>query len=137
MMKQFIIERWKLVWLKLFQFGVVVTKVKAWVEEWVERMSWDSNTLPQVCEKLECIPTLPTSFFHLRIGVPWISNFWDKCVNNKWFPNWAPFRSLDKVLKCKYKKWGCIFHLETLNSNYGKKKGWESNWFLTIKTYET
>ncbi len=33
-----------------------------------------------------------------------------------------------KLLECICLKWVRMFHLDTLNTSYGQKKGWKSNW---------
>jgi hypothetical protein len=38
------------------------------------------------------------------------------------------FGVIGKVLKCKYRKWPRIGHLDICSSSYGQKKGRESNW---------
>ncbi len=35
---------------------------------------------------------------------------------------------IEKVLKCKYRKWPRIGHLDICSPSYGQKKGRESNW---------
>jgi hypothetical protein len=62
-----------------------------------------------------------------------------------WSPKWTPeFSKCDyrgqnsllqkvlyiirNILKLKCLKWAHITHLDTWNTSYGQKKGWESNW---------
>jgi hypothetical protein len=35
---------------------------------------------------------------------------------------------IGKLLKCICLKWARMTHLNSCNTSYGKKKGWESNW---------
>ncbi len=35
---------------------------------------------------------------------------------------------IGNLLKCRCLKWAYITHLDIWNTNYGQKKGWESNW---------
>jgi hypothetical protein len=40
---------------------------------------------------------------------------------------------IGKFLKHKCRKWACMTHLDTLNTNYGQKKGQESPQFLCVQ----
>jgi len=42
--------------------------------------------------------------------------------------HWGVLDVIGKVLKCRYRKWPCIDHLDICNPSYGQKKGQESNW---------
>jgi len=42
--------------------------------------------------------------------------------------SWGVLHIIGKLLKCRYRKWPCIGHLDTCSTSYGQKKGWESNW---------
>jgi hypothetical protein len=39
-------------------------------------------------------------------------------------------------LKCRYRKWPCIGHLDTCSISYGQKKGRESNWQFDSRPLE-
>jgi hypothetical protein len=39
--------------------------------------------------------------------------------------NWRFIYIIGKILELKCPKWSLIIHLDTLNINYGQKKGWE------------
>jgi hypothetical protein len=41
---------------------------------------------------------------------------------------WSVIYIIEKLSKCKCRKWPCMNHLDIYNTNYGKKKGRESNW---------
>jgi hypothetical protein len=41
---------------------------------------------------------------------------------------WDVLYIIGKLLKCKCRKWLCMIHLDIYSTNYGKKKGRESNW---------
>jgi hypothetical protein len=41
---------------------------------------------------------------------------------------WGVLGVIGKVLKCKYRKWPRIGHLDICSPSYGQKKGRESNW---------
>jgi hypothetical protein len=42
--------------------------------------------------------------------------------------HWGVIYIIGKLLKCRCWKWARMSHLDIYNTNYGKKKGWESNW---------
>ncbi len=42
--------------------------------------------------------------------------------------SWGFFYIIGKLLKCRCLKWARIAHLDIWNTNYGQKKGRESNW---------
>jgi hypothetical protein len=42
--------------------------------------------------------------------------------------HWSVLGVIGKVLKCKYRKWPRIGHLDICSPSYGQKKGRESNW---------
>jgi hypothetical protein len=42
--------------------------------------------------------------------------------------HWGVLGVIGKVLKCKYRKWPRIGHLNICSPSYGQKKGRESNW---------
>jgi hypothetical protein len=41
---------------------------------------------------------------------------------------WCVLYIIGKLLKCKYRKWACMSHLDIYNTSYDKKKGRGSNW---------
>ncbi len=41
---------------------------------------------------------------------------------------WGVLHVIGKLLKCRCRKWPCMNHLDICSTNYGKKKGRESNW---------
>jgi len=42
--------------------------------------------------------------------------------------NWRVLYTIEKILECRCLKWAFMTHLDIWNTNYGQKKGWESNW---------
>jgi hypothetical protein len=42
--------------------------------------------------------------------------------------HWDVFYIIGKLLKCRWRKWPCMDHLDICSISYGKKKGRESNW---------
>jgi hypothetical protein len=42
--------------------------------------------------------------------------------------NWGVLYIIGKLSKCRCRKWACMGHLDIFSTNYGKKKGQESNW---------
>jgi hypothetical protein len=36
--------------------------------------------------------------------------------------------TVDKVLKCRCRKWPCMCHSDIYSTSYGRKNSWESNW---------
>ncbi len=58
------------------------------IGEWVERMSWDSNTLSQMWNNVPTIPSdIPCKSYD-------VLNLQNKSANNNWCPNWALCKSL-------------------------------------------
>jgi hypothetical protein len=41
---------------------------------------------------------------------------------------WGVLYIVEKVLKCRCRKWPCMSHLDICSPSYGQKKGRESNW---------
>jgi hypothetical protein len=42
--------------------------------------------------------------------------------------HWGVFYIIEKILKCRCRKWASMNHLDIWSTSYDKKKGWESNW---------
>jgi hypothetical protein len=42
--------------------------------------------------------------------------------------DWGVLYIIENLLECKCLKWVHMTHLDTSNTSYGQKKGWESNW---------
>jgi hypothetical protein len=42
--------------------------------------------------------------------------------------HWGVFNIIEKLLKCRCRKWACMGHLDICSTSYGKNKGRESNW---------
>ncbi len=91
-----------------------VTKVKATKGEWVEKMFWDSRTLPQVWESESTFPIV-FSFWKLKsFEVPNVQNI---SAIHKWCPNWLQY-FIGKVLKYTYHKQTHILHLQLWIRSY-------------------
>jgi hypothetical protein len=58
-------------------------------------------------------------------GTPECLEFYSKAQNTL---HWGVLGVIEKVLKCKYRKWPRSGHLDICSPNYGQKKGRESNW---------
>jgi hypothetical protein len=58
-------------------------------------------------------------------GTPETSEF--NCRGQNTSP-WGVLHVIGKLLKCKCRKWPRMSHLDICSTNYGKKKGWKSNW---------
>jgi hypothetical protein len=41
---------------------------------------------------------------------------------------WGVLHVIEKLLKCRCRKWPHMSHLNIYSTSYGKMKGWESNW---------
>jgi len=41
---------------------------------------------------------------------------------------WSVLYTVEKVLKCRCRKWPCMNHSDICSTSYGRKKGQESNW---------
>jgi hypothetical protein len=67
-------------------------------------------------------------------GTPECLEFNSKAQN---YSHWGVLGVIKKVLKCKYRKWPRIGHLEICSPSYGQKKGRESNWLPTTKRRES
>jgi len=57
-------------------------------------------------------------------GTPECLEFNSKAQNTS---HWGVLGVIGKVLKCRYRKWPRIGHLDICSPSYGQKKGWESN----------
>jgi hypothetical protein len=67
----------------------------------------------------------------LGVGIPMDSQiFREKFQGLKPF-DWEIFYIIRKILELRCLTWVCMTHLDTSNTNYGQKKGWESNCQLT------
>jgi hypothetical protein len=42
--------------------------------------------------------------------------------------SWGVLHVIEKILKCRCRKWPRMSHLDICSTTYGKKKGQESNW---------
>jgi hypothetical protein len=58
-------------------------------------------------------------------GTPECLGFDNKAQNTS---HWGVPDVIEKVLKCRYRKWPLIGHLDICSPSYGQKKGRESNW---------
>jgi hypothetical protein len=58
-------------------------------------------------------------------GTPECLEFDNKAQNAA---HWGVPCVIRKVLKCRYRKWPCIGHLDIYSPSYGQKKGRESAW---------
>jgi hypothetical protein len=58
-------------------------------------------------------------------GTPECLEFDSRCQKTS---HWGVLGVIEKVLKCRYRKWPRIGHLDICNPSYGQKKGRESNW---------
>jgi hypothetical protein len=58
-------------------------------------------------------------------GTPECLEFDSKAQNTL---HWGVLGVIGKVLKCRYRNWPCIGHLDICSPSYGQKKGRESNW---------
>jgi hypothetical protein len=58
-------------------------------------------------------------------GTPETSEFDCKGQNTL---HWGVLYIIEKLLKCRCRKWARMSHLDIFSTSYGKKKGWESNW---------
>jgi len=58
-------------------------------------------------------------------GTPECLEFDSKAQNTS---HWRVLNVIGNVLKCKYRKWPRIGHLDICSPSYGQKKGRESNW---------
>ncbi len=70
-------------------------------------------------------PTLGKSEDLEFSGTPECLEFDSKAQNTS---HWDVLGVIGKVLKCRYRKWPRIGHLDICSPSYGQKKGRESNW---------
>jgi hypothetical protein len=70
-------------------------------------------------------PTLGKSEDLESFGTPECLEFDNKAQNTS---HWGVLGVIGKVLKCRYRKWPRIGHLNICSPSYGQKKGRESNW---------
>jgi hypothetical protein len=59
------------------------------------------------------------------VGTPKTSEFDCRGQNTS---HWGVFYIIEKISKCRCRKWACMSHLDICSPSYGKKKGRESNW---------
>ncbi len=48
--------------------------------------------------------------------------------------HWGIFYIIEKLLKCRCRKWPRMGHLNIYSTSYGKKKGRESNWQIDSRS---
>jgi hypothetical protein len=97
----------------------LVTKVRTTKGEWVEKMFWDSSTLPQVWESEYQHSQVVFSLWKLKpFEIPNVQN---KSANCKWCPNRLQ-RFIGKVLKYTYQKQTHILHLQLWIRSYDPQK---------------
>ncbi len=70
-------------------------------------------------------PTLGKNEDLESFGTPECSELDSKAQNTS---HWGVLGVIGKVLKCRYRKWPRIDHLNICSPSYGQKKGRESNW---------
>jgi hypothetical protein len=107
----------------------LVTKAKVCEgpgQEW----TWESHfMLSGVQESVrEWTLTLPSEFPLWELDFQWISKSLKGNSKGQNSLTWKVPYILGNLLELKCLKWARMTHLDTSNTSYGQKKGWESNW---------
>jgi hypothetical protein len=99
---------------------------RVWTKKASPRVT--SHALGNVGECEGMNPHTPKWIPILRIQVPMDSQIFSEQLQGSKFIELRSSLYHQKVLECICLKWACMTHLDTSNTNYGQKKGRESNW---------
>jgi hypothetical protein len=84
--------------------------------------------LPRVQDSVkEWTPTFPSELPLWELESQWTFKSSEGDCRGQNLLDWKILYIIGKFLKCKCLKWACMTHLGTENTNYGRKKGHESN----------
>ncbi len=85
--------------------------------------------LPKVQKNVkEWTLTLPSELPFWELEFRWTPKFSKGNCRGQNPLDWKVLYIIEKLLKCRCLKLACMTHLDIWNTNYGQKKGWESNW---------
>jgi hypothetical protein len=90
------------------------------------------------CEGMN--PTLPSELPLWELESLWTPEFSESHCKGQNPLDWKVPYIIEKLLKRMCPKWAHMTHLDTSNTSYGQKKGWESNcqiWLSTTKSQES
>ncbi len=91
--------------------------------------SWVTfHALGSVGEREGMNPHIPKWVPTLGIRVPNDSRIFRGWMQGQNSLDWKVLYIIENILEHKCLKWACMTHLGPSNINYGKKKGWKSNW---------
>ncbi len=82
----------------------------------------------------EWTPTLPSELPLWELESRWILEFSKNNCRGQNPLDCSFFYIIGKILESKCLKWAHMTHLDTSNTNYGQKKGQESNWQIWFPT---
>jgi hypothetical protein len=91
-------------WSRLNEVDVMILTLGFWVKLRHEACYHQRSVL---AFKHKQVPTIPIDFHILGIGISYCPNF----LGKKRYKN-IKIQIIEKVLKCRYKKWASIFYLE-------------------------
>ncbi len=72
--------------------------------------------------------TLPSELPFWELESWWSLEFSESDYRGQNPLDWGVLYIIKKILELRCLKWDCMTHLDTWNTSYGQKKGWESNW---------
>jgi hypothetical protein len=72
--------------------------------------------------------TLPSEFPFWELESRWTPEFSEGDGRGQNLLDWRVLYIIEKLLECKCLKWVHMTHLDTWKTNYGQRKGRESNW---------
>ncbi len=78
------------------------------------------------CEGMS--PTLPSELPFWELESWWTFEFSESDCKDQNPLDWKITYIIGKLLEHRCLKWARMTHLDTSNTSYGQKKGWESNW---------
>jgi hypothetical protein len=95
-----------------------------------KRKVWESHLMLSRVQKnvREWTLTLPSELPFWELESQWTLKFSEGDCKGQNPLYWIFFYIIRKILKHRCSKWAHMTHLDNWNTNYGQKKGWESNW---------
>ncbi len=98
---------------------------------WAKNEAWKSHfMLSEMWENVkEWISTLPSELPLWELEFQWTPECSESNCKGQNPLDWGVSYIIGKILETRCLKWACTTHLDISNTNYGQKKGWESNCF--------
>ncbi len=114
-------------WNKFIIKGIVATLALGSRPRQGFTRGWASRETRECGRVWEWTPTLPSELPFWELEPRWTLNFLENnCKGRNPLP-WRVLYIIRKLLKHRCLKWACMTHLDISNTNYGQKKGQESN----------